>query len=73
MKSPKQPNAINPPRPDRRTGADRRKADNGPPKGVRERRVQLEPRKPEVQEVEISPSDWASLTQQPPPPPKRTP
>lgn len=57
-------------RPDRRSGADRRKEDKGPPKGMRDRRVHVEPRKPEVQEVEISPSDWASLTDLPPPPPK---
>ena len=58
------------PRPDRRTGADRRKVDKGPPAGVRDRRVHIEPRKPDVQEVEISPSDWASLTSLPPPLPK---
>jgi hypothetical protein len=62
--------ATSPPRPDRRSGNDRRKADKGPPAGMRDRRVHLEPRKPEVQEVEISPSDWASLTDLPPPPPK---
>lgn len=59
-------------RPDRRSGSDRRKVDKGPPKGLRERRVSVEPRKPEVQEVEISPSDWASLTDLPlPKPPSR--
>ena len=59
-------------RPDRRSGADRRKEDKGPPKGGRERRISVEPRKPEVQEVEISPSDWASLTDLlPPKPPAR--
>ncbi len=57
-------------RPDRRSGGDRRKEDKGPPKGMRDRRINLEPRKPEVREVEISPSDWASLTDLPPPPPK---
>lgn len=65
--------ALTPPRPDRRTGADRRKVDKGPPKGMRERRVSVEPRQPEVQEVEISPSDWASLTDLPPPPPPKPP
>jgi hypothetical protein len=59
------------PRHDRRTGVDRRKVDQGPPKGTRDRRVHVEPRKPEVSEVEISPSDWASLTNLPPPPPKQ--
>ena len=56
-------------RQDRRSGADRRQDDKGPPKGTRERRVSVEPRKPDVQEVEISPSDWASLTDLPPPKP----
>lgn len=46
---------------DRRSGIDRRKADQGPPKGKRERRVSVEPRKPEVQEVDLSPSDWAAF------------
>jgi hypothetical protein len=55
---------------DRRRGADRRKEDKGPPKGMRDRRVHVEARKPEVQEVDISASDWASLTDLPPPPPK---
>lgn len=62
-----------PHRTDRRSGADRRKVDKGPPAGVRERRVQMEPRQPDVQEVEISPSDWASLTDLPPPPPPKPP
>lgn len=46
---------------DRRSGRDRRQVDLGPPPGVRERRVSVEPRKPEVVEREISPSEWASL------------
>lgn len=69
MKSDFRPSAA-PPKPDRRSGADRRKVDKGPPPGVRDRRVHMEPRKPDVQEVEISPSDWASLTNLPPVPPK---
>lgn len=40
---------------------------------MRDRRIQVEPRKPEVQEVEISPSDWASLTDPPPPKPPKAP
>ena len=44
----------------RRSGTDRRRADRGAPQGP-ERRVGLEPRKPEVTEVEISESDWARL------------
>lgn len=58
---------------DRRSGVDRRKVDEGPPKGMRDRRVHVEPRKPDVQEVEISPSDWASLNNLPPPAPKQRP
>jgi hypothetical protein len=46
---------------DRRTGVDRRRADVGPPKGLRDRRVSVEPRMPEVQEVDLSPSDWAAF------------
>lgn len=45
---------------ERRSGRDRRKADKGSPHG-RERRVGMEPRKPEISEVEISPSEWAAL------------
>lgn len=62
--------APTPAKPDRRKGVDRRKVDKGPPKGARERRVSVEPRQPEVQEVDISPSDWASLNELPPPTPK---
>jgi hypothetical protein len=67
---PKPNSAPTPPRSDRRTGVDRRKVDKGPPAGMRDRRVHIEPRKPDVQEVEISPSDWANLTGLPPPPAK---
>jgi hypothetical protein len=52
--------AKKPPATDRRKGADRRKVDKGPPRG-RERRVSVEPRKPEVQELDVSPSEWAQL------------
>lgn len=45
---------------DRRKGTDRRKVDQGPPRG-RERRVGMEPRKPEVQELDFSASDWTRL------------
>jgi hypothetical protein len=48
---------------ERRTGRDRRKADRGSPTG-RERRVGMEPRKPEISEIEISPSEWAELEAQ---------
>lgn len=57
-----------PPPTERRTGADRRKADHGPP-GGRERRVGMEPRKPDVREIEMTPSEWATLTSDASPPP----
>ena len=57
------------PDPNRRTGIDRRKADKGPP-GGRERRVSLEPRKPDVVERELTPSEWAVLQEQLPKPKK---
>jgi hypothetical protein len=47
---------------ERRSGKDRRHADNGP-LGRHERRRHLEPRKPEVLELELSDSEWAALTQ----------
>lgn len=45
---------------DRRSGRDRRQVDRGPP-GGRERRIGIEPRGPEVVEIEISPEDWAEV------------
>ena len=45
---------------DRRTGGDRRRADKGP-QGRRERRVGIEPRRPEVSEVEPTPAEWEAL------------
>jgi hypothetical protein len=45
---------------DRRTGIDRRRVDLGPPKGI-ERRRSVEPRKPDVQEVDLTASDWANF------------
>ena len=48
---------------ERRTGRDRRQVDRGPPPGVRERRVSVEPRKPEVLERELTPSEWATLNE----------
>jgi|APDOM4702015118_1054815.scaffolds.fasta_scaffold80313_2 hypothetical protein len=53
---------------DRRSGVDRRKVDKGPP-GGRERRVGIEPRRPEVVEREVSPSEWDSLHEPLPPAP----
>jgi len=62
VSSAKKPPA-NPSASDRRSGADRRKADKGPPTG-RDRRIGMEPRKPEISEVEISPSEWAALEEE---------
>lgn len=45
---------------DRRSGVDRRQKDLGPPRGI-ERRKGIEPRKPEVTEIEITPSEWGRL------------
>lgn len=73
MSSRKSHSARPPATGDRRTGADRRKADQGPPKGTRERRVSVEPRKPEVQELDLSASDWAALDSVLPPDPKKPP
>jgi len=51
---------VGPPPVDRRSGRDRRQADVGPP-GGRERRVTVEPRKPEVVERDITVSEWDTL------------
>jgi hypothetical protein len=45
---------------ERRSGKDRRVADLPPPNG-RERRRTAEPRKPEVTEIDMSPSQWTRL------------
>lgn len=58
--------------PERRSGVDRRKKDVGPPVG-RDRRVSIEPRKPDVQEIEMTPSEWASLAGHASPPPAPAP
>lgn len=55
---------------ERRSGHDRRKVDKGSPTG-RERRVSLEPRKPEITEIEVTPSEWAALQEQTRPEPPR--
>jgi hypothetical protein len=60
----KQTRAASPLPTDRRSGQERRKVDKAPP-GGRDRRVSVEPRKPEVQELEITPSAWADLTSRP--------
>lgn len=50
-----------PPTIDRRSGTDRRKVDVGPPAGTRERRRGIEPRQPEVQELQLTDSQWGAL------------
>lgn len=51
---------THPPTVDRRSGQDRRKKDMDPP-GGRERRRSVEPRRPEVVEIDLTPSQWAAL------------
>ena len=46
---------------DRRSGRDRRRLDKGPPRGY-ERRQGIEPRHPDVHELDITPSQWDSLS-----------
>lgn len=50
-----------PPESNRRSGADRRRVDSGPP-GKHDRRRSMEPRKPEVIELEMSNSEWSALS-----------
>lgn len=45
---------------ERRAGNDRRQADKGPPDG-RDRRVGMEPRQPDVAELDMTPQEWAAL------------
>jgi len=52
---------------DRRSGVDRRKVDVGPP-GKVDRRRGLEPRKPDVIEINMSASEWGALSKDPAPP-----
>jgi hypothetical protein len=51
---------------DRRRGDDRRLVEGQPP-GKHDRRRHVEPRKPEVVELEMSSSEWAALNGLPPP------
>jgi hypothetical protein len=50
---------------ERRAGRDRRDAEIGPP-SRHERRTTLEARKPQVVELEMSPSEWAMFGGPPP-------
>jgi hypothetical protein len=54
--------------PDRRSGQDRRRVEQGPP-GSRDRRRLVEPRRPEVAEIELSPGEWEALQAVVPPTP----
>jgi hypothetical protein len=64
---------INPqPEVERRTGADRRQVELGAPNG-QERRRGLEPRKVDVQEVDLTLSDWALFEAGTPLKPKQPP
>ena len=47
---------------DRRSGKDRRQVEVGPP-SRHERRRAIEPRQPEVIELELSESQWGALSQ----------
>jgi hypothetical protein len=55
------------PEAERRSGRDRRQEDLGPPNV--DRRRGIEPRKPEVNEVDISDSEWSRLEEAMRPPP----
>lgn len=57
------PPVQTPPRSERRAGKDRRRVDLRLP-GEPERRRHVEPRKPEVQELELTESQWAELQAQ---------
>lgn len=56
----------NPAEADRRQGDDRRRVDGTPP-GRHDRRRGLESRKPDVVELEMTNSEWAALSAEPPP------
>ncbi len=66
-KTPVRGRAAGADQPERRSGADRRRVDKGPP-GGRERRRLVEPRRPQVEELEMSESEWAQLSAELPPP-----
>jgi len=49
-------------RAERRSGQDRRRVEQGPP-GLRDRRRLVEPRRPDVAEIELSAAEWEALHQ----------
>ena len=57
---------------ERRSGDDRRRADGAPP-SKHERRRGLEPRMPEVVELDMTNSEWMTLSGEPIAAPKRPP
>ena len=57
---------------ERRSGDDRRRIEGTPP-GKHDRRRGLEPRLPEVVELDMTNSEWMSLSDDPAPPPKGPP
>ncbi len=63
------PRPPTPPAADRRKG-ERRQRDGDPP-GRHERRKGIEPRQPEVSELDLSHSEWAAISDLPPAPPKK--
>jgi len=71
VKAPPKPNPS-PRVAERRSGIDRRRADRGPPAGVRDRRVSVEPRQPEVHEVTLTPAEWDTLSELAQQPEKKT-
>ena len=54
---------------ERRSGGDRRKVDLPPP-GKIDRRRSVDSRKPEVTELDMTTSEWSTLSQLPEPPAK---
>ncbi|MET0518076.1 MAG: hypothetical protein ABW005_04470 [Burkholderiaceae bacterium] len=60
MKHKKPAGADPPPQPERRSGKERRVAPPNTPVAV-ERRRGIEPRRPEIVELDMSPSEWGSL------------
>ncbi|QAZ38701.1 hypothetical protein C1M51_04250 [Methylibium sp. Pch-M] len=52
---------------ERRTGLDRRRTESPEPPGGRERRRNVEPRKPDVAELDLSLSQWDALNELPSP------
>jgi hypothetical protein len=67
--TPKPPTTVQPLTKERRSGADRRSVDIDRP-GKKDRRRAVDPRKPDVVELEMTNSEWTALNQSPAPPTK---